>query len=438
MKFALSRARSGLTVALAAVLAVCLAACSGPTSPQSGTGSSIKLTFVSHYTSGPTQASIEKLIAEWNQAHPDVQVVHQPVQFADLLTTLSTRQAGGQGADIFSAYSVWGQLASSGVLDTPPDAVANDIKSNYNSTALAAVTGPEGQIFGYPGEVNTATLYYNKALLKAAGFDSAPTTWAQLKEVAEKVTKKDAAGNYEVVGFPPTKTFDNDKNTAHPFEALWNASGAKSLTNPDGTSALDANATTLLQLYSELVKSGAMSISIDPYTGFANNQIGMFIELGWFVATLKDTMTPEDFAQIVGTAPAPGPTEGDVGSVSAVYYFGVSAASQHKSEAWEFLQWMNSTQNSDGTTRIGTDYANNGFIPGRKSDDSALQAKVAAEQPLLKPFWDAAAYAMAESNTPNGYAAKTALHDGISDLVSNQTPVDQVVAKINSQIDSAK
>jgi multiple sugar transport system substrate-binding protein len=441
------RRHTGVVIATAAT-ALALTACTSPaspgtdptspTNPTTGGGEKVTLTFVTHYTEGPTKESFERLIAQWNGEHPDIEVVHQPVQFADLLTTLSTRQVGGQGADLFNAYSVWGQLASSGVLDTPPDSVANDIKSNYNATALAAVTGPDGEIFGYPGEVNTAAMYYNKQLLAAAGYDQPPATWAELEEIANAITKQDASGNYEVVGFPPTKTFDNDKNNVHPFLSLWNAAGATSLTNPDGTSALDDNATDLLEMYSRLVESGAMSIAIDPYTAFPNGQIGMFIELGWFLATLKDTMPAADFEAMVGTAPVPGPTAGQHGSVSAVYYMGVSAASAHKEQAWQFLEWMNTVTNSDGTTVLGSDYATNGFIPGRVADDEAFGAQVTADQPLLQPYWDAAGYAMAESNTPNGYAAKTALYDGISELVSRQTPVDQVVSQINSQIDASR
>jgi len=428
-------------VVLVAVAALGLTACTSAT-PGGGASSSgqvVTLTLVSHYTddTSPTKQTFDALIAQWNAANPGIQVVSQPVQFADLLTTLSTRQAGGQGADMFNAYAVWGQLASNGVLDTPPQAVIDDIKNNYNAPALAAVTGPDGQIFGYPSEVDTAGLFYNKQLMAAAGYPNPPTTWAQLQDAADKMTKMDKNGNYEVVGFPPTKTFDNDLNTAHPFEALWNASGAKSLTNPDGTSALDSNAQTLLQMYSDLVSSGAMSEAIDPYQAFPNGQIGMFIELQWYVSTLQSMMSAEDFSNIVGTAPIPGPNEGQVGSVSAVYYLGVSAASPHKAEAWQFLQWFNSVTNADGATTFGEDMANGGFIPPRTSDDQLLESQAVAQQPLLKPFWDASSYAMGESNTPNGYAAKTALHNGINDLVSNGTSASDTLGKINAAINAS-
>jgi sn-glycerol 3-phosphate transport system substrate-binding protein len=53
-----------------------------------------------------------------------------------------------------------------------------------------------GKTWGVPFQRSTVVMYYNKELFKEAGLDpnKPPATWAELKEAATKLTKKDASG----------------------------------------------------------------------------------------------------------------------------------------------------------------------------------------------------------------------------------------------------
>ena len=53
-----------------------------------------------------------------------------------------------------------------------------------------------GKTWGIPFQRSTVVMYWNKELFKEAGLDpnKAPTTWAELKDAATKLTKKDASG----------------------------------------------------------------------------------------------------------------------------------------------------------------------------------------------------------------------------------------------------
>jgi multiple sugar transport system substrate-binding protein len=422
------RGRTARIALIAGAAALVLSACGGGSGSANG---KVTLTFLSHYGDEPMKGGITKLIDEWNSAHPDVQVKQQTVKFDDLLTTLNVRQTGGRGADILSSYALWGgQLAANGVLDKPPADVAKDIADNYSPAAAAAVTSGSGQVFGYPTEFNTYVLFYNKKLLADAGYDKPPSDWAELKEIAQKTTKKDSSGNYKVEGLSLIQ--DGDNQTAHPFLSLLNSTGGKFL-KPNGDSALDDNAKSVMQLESDLVKSGSTTTSIMPTKNFPSNGVAMTIQAGWWIGSLKTQM--KDDYKNVGTAPVPGPQAGEKGSLAYAFFTGVNARSKHKQQAWQFLTWLNSNKNAQGVTEMGDFLAGNGLIPPRKADADVLGAKLQAADPNLTPIYQAANYAMAESNAANGYKAKTSLHNALDKILVNHAPVDRtfndLIAEIN-------
>ncbi|HEY3531969.1 MAG TPA: extracellular solute-binding protein, partial [Casimicrobiaceae bacterium] len=54
-----------------------------------------------------------------------------------------------------------------------------------------------GKTWGIPFQRSTVVLYYNKEAFKDAGLDpnKAPATWTEMREFAQKLTKRDASGN---------------------------------------------------------------------------------------------------------------------------------------------------------------------------------------------------------------------------------------------------
>ncbi len=69
------------------------------------------------------------------------------------------------------------------------------IKSFYPAFMFNSQTG--GKTWGIPFQRSTVVLYWNKELFKEAGLDpeKPPATWAEQAAMAEKLTKRDAAGN---------------------------------------------------------------------------------------------------------------------------------------------------------------------------------------------------------------------------------------------------
>lgn len=421
--------RTVVASAMAASGTLLLAGCGG--SAKESADGTVRLTFLTSYGNDPLKSGITDLIDEWNEQNPRIQVAHEAVQFADLLTTLNVRQTGGRGADIVSSYGLWGgQLAQNGVTATPPEEVARDITKNYSPAAVEAVTGSDGDLFGYPTEFNTYVLFYNKKLLRDAGFDAPPATWEELKEAAEATTARDSSGNYEVVGLSLIQ--DGDNETAHPFLSLLDAAGEEFL-DAEGTCVLGEAARELMQLERDLAVSGATTTSIMPTKSFGSGGVAMAIQASWWTGSLKAELG-EDYADVVGTAPLPGPEPGAKGSLAYSFFTAVNGEGDHAAEAWEFLTWLNTHTSENGVTGMGNFLANAGLIPPRKSDAETIGAELIAEDPNLEPIYQASDYAMAEPTTANAYLAKASLHNALNQILVNHTDVDETFTKLVAEI----
>ncbi len=123
----------------------------------------------------------------------------------------ATALASGSGPDLFNqATFAIGQFYSQGVL-APIDAAAAGYadqaaayKAYESGDALLAGATFDKTLYGLPTELSAYACYTNDALWEKAGLDPAkdfPTTWEDLKTVAEKLTVRDANGALTQRGF---------------------------------------------------------------------------------------------------------------------------------------------------------------------------------------------------------------------------------------------
>jgi multiple sugar transport system substrate-binding protein len=416
------RITTGVRLAVVLGLLVTGAACGGSGSEDGSGGGKVQLTLLSHYGSDPAKAGLDKMLDQWNKENPDIQVKSEVVKFDDLLTTLTVRQTGGRGADIVSAYGLWGgQLQKANVLAKVPDDVARSINASYSPAALGAVT-TSGSLLGYPTELNTYALFYNKKILAAAGVTKPPATWAELEATAKKVATRDAKGNVQVEGLSLIQ--DGDNKSAHPFLSLLDSAGGKFL-GSDGKAEFDnEQGKAALKLEADLAAAKATDPSISPTKQFRSGGVAMAIQAGWWIGSLKTQMA-DKYAD-VGVVPVPGPTAGSKGSLAYGFFMGVNQRSKHADEAWKFLAWLNDHENDNGVTGMGQYLADMGLIPPRTADAATL--KKSLSDPNLAPIYDAATYAMPEPNMPGAYEAKTALHNSIMTVLVDGKSPDEALA----------
>ncbi|MEU8221164.1 extracellular solute-binding protein [Kribbella sp. NPDC048915] len=418
------RISRGVRLAVALGMLATAAACGGG-SGSGGSDDKVELTLLSHYSDGPSKEGLDKMIQQWNKENPKIQVKAQVVKFDDLLTTMTVRQTGGRGADIVSAYGLWGgQLMKANVVAKVPDDVAAKIKAEYSPAALGAVTTGDS-LLGYPTELNTYVLFYNKKILAAAGITKPPTSWAELADAAKKTVKRDAKGNIQVEGLSLIQ--DGDNKSVHPFLSLLDSADGKFL-GEDGTAQFDQEqGKAALKFESDLAAAKATNPSISPIKQFRSGGVAMAIQAGWWIGSLK-TQMKDKYASEVGVAAIPGPTPGSKGSLAYGFFMGVNERSKHPDEAWKFLSWMNEHKTADGkVTEVGQWMAGQGLIPPRTADLAEYQKSLS--DPNLAPIYEAATYAMPEPNQPGAYEAKTALHNAIMGVLADGKNSDDALAQ---------
>ncbi|MFJ7149116.1 extracellular solute-binding protein [Streptomyces sp. NPDC100445] len=433
-----TRGPSRRVFALALPSALLAGGCAAPHRGTGRPGDPIVLTLLSHYASGALKDALQGPVDEWNAAHDRVKVRTKAVEFDDLLTTLMVRQAAGQGTDIIHPYCLWtGQLVRAGVLRPVPPGHAEEIRRGYGAAAVGAASAG-GRVYGYPTEVQTYALYYNKRLLREAGVTGPPRTWRELEEAAHRTTRRDRYGNTLVQGFGLSVA--DDSTTVGQTLALLNVAGGTFVSADGRGTAIDSPAgRAVFDLEHRLVAAGASAPGVNVYKAFPSGQVAMVIGAGWWTADLKALMG-RDYRD-VGVAPLPVRAAHDApATLSTGFLLGVDTASEHPREAWRFLRWLNTEKvrvtraaREVTATRMSLLQVSVGSLTGRADDMRALLG--GGGDANLRPFRDALAYAVPEPNVPGAQQAKSLLRKNIEALWTGQRSTDETLRAIRRQVD---
>jgi len=181
-------------------------------STVTGTSCSAGATEVKFWTSHtpPDSDVLKKIVDAFNAANPDICVKMTIVPGAETdVAKLITAIRGGAAPDVYMAdrFTV-PQRAAEGVLAELPAEVAalkdQHLEFAWNETQY------QGKTYAIPFDTDARALWYNKDLISAAGEDPAQLDISKgaptidlVNKIADKITKKDASGNYDVIGWLP-------------------------------------------------------------------------------------------------------------------------------------------------------------------------------------------------------------------------------------------
>jgi multiple sugar transport system substrate-binding protein len=133
--------------------------------------------------------NMDKVVALWNQAHPDVHVtLSNPAGGDQLVSKMITAHQAKNGPDIAKVeYQSLPALVSNGVVAD----ITNDTKTavqDFDDAALSA-TRFEGKVYGIPQDFAPLMLFYRADLFKQYGL-SVPTTWDEYAKAAATLHQK--------------------------------------------------------------------------------------------------------------------------------------------------------------------------------------------------------------------------------------------------------
>lgn len=378
----------------------------------------ITLTVLTHWGEERLLVAQQAMFDEYMASHPGVTIELQTVPFNDLLTRIITGRTAGTSPDIYHLYNLWlpDFIGENGLVAAPPQEIVDNVVANSPQGVIDGIT-VAGQVWGYPTEVNTYLLLYNKRLLAEAGYDAPPATWDELKEMAAAITKTDDTGAVTQVGFGVLPGWDS--GIVHPFASMLLSNGGEYLT-PDFTATAfnSPQGIETLQLYADLLENGGMNMSLNGWE-YPNGRVGLVIMANWWRATIQASENM-DYDTEAGVAPVPvGPSGSESATLSYNWLWSVSAtASDEKQQAaWDLIQWMNTPAAEGEGSPMGNFLVNElGAIPSLIPDQEAFAEDLGDF--FLSAFVESTRYARPEPVVAGGQEVKTKLQTEIEAVLN--------------------
>ncbi|HZR52547.1 MAG TPA: extracellular solute-binding protein [Streptosporangiaceae bacterium] len=322
-----------LATLLATLLAAGCSSSGGSTPPATAAGQKVTLQFWSWVP------NLDKVVAIWNKAHPDIQVQLQVQAGGDAeLTKLLTAAKAGNPPDIAQVeYQVLPTLVSSNYL-ADISKYAAGLSSDFPAGIWNQVTLGTSAVYGIPQDAAPMAFFYRPDLFTKYHL-TVPATWAQFAADAKKL-HAEAPGVY-------LGTF----SSADPgeFAGLAQQAGAQWWSSSGTTWKVNIDSAASKQVFSfweSLVASGG--VNNQPQWTAAWNK-GM--NDGQYIAWVSDVWAPTDMPTVSPAnagkwqmTPLPQWTSGATASGNwGGSSTGVMAASKHQQQAAEFATWLNTS-----------------------------------------------------------------------------------------------
>jgi multiple sugar transport system substrate-binding protein len=213
--------------AVVGALVLALAACS-PAPPDQGPSTGGATTVSFRLWDRQVAAAYTASFAEFSRQNPDVTVQLDVVPYADYYTTLPLDISSGTADDIYWLNSSYfGSFADSGKLVDVGRELAPEV-AGWVPAAVSQYTRG-GTLWGVPALTDgRIVVYYNKAMLAAAGIDPARLTWHPTDPAADtflpaaKKLTVDANGvTADQPGFDPTRVTRYGFNAGRDLQAIY-------------------------------------------------------------------------------------------------------------------------------------------------------------------------------------------------------------------------
>lgn len=288
----------------------------------------------------------EKILAKFEEAHPNIDVEFKPFQATEYNNILATGLSGSAGPDVaqLRAYGLLQPLVEAGQLVPLDDKV--EALSGFDPKLLAGAKGhADGRIYGVPFAYQTLQIFYNKKLFSDHDLQP-PATWDDLIAAAEKLK---AAGitPFAVAAGPDAtwtlpivhEVFGNARYGSAAFrDALL--SGEKTFTDPDFVASIK-----LLKDLQPYFPKDVVAVKVpDVQALFATGKVAMY-PTGTFDLAPVLAANPSLELGVFQVPPPPGsPVTTPVTPGWADGSFGINAKSPHQAEALELVKWMASPE----------------------------------------------------------------------------------------------
>lgn len=235
-----------------------------------------------------------------------------------------------------------------------------------------------GKVYGLPFDNYSGLLFYNRCMLRDAGFDRPPETWEELANTYAPKLTDPARNRYAYVLQSlrgETQSADSFMRVLWPFGgSLLNREFRSNLRSPGSQAGL-----AFRQSLMRHMPPGVVGFDhAEAVNALAQGQVAMITEWSAFYPTLTDPKTSR-LGDCLAVAPEP---RGPAGRLPALGGFSLAVASQaperERKAAWLFIQWATSEE-------IARPYVDAGGVSGRSSvyENPEVRAKYSFVEPMV-------------------------------------------------------
>jgi len=343
MKLSRAVTTAACGVAAIALAAGCSSSGAGGASASTGADQKVTLTFLSWVP------NMDKIVAVWNKANPNIQVTFSKAAGGDAeLTKLLTEGKAKTMPDIAQIeYQSLPTMVSNNYL-ADISQYTSSLKSDYPAGLWNQVTLGTSAVYGVPQDAAPLAFFYRTDLFKQYGL-AVPTTWAQYQTEAEQLH---AAHPSLYMG--DTATTDGGLFSGLTQQAgakWWSASGSSWSVGIDSTQSQQ-----VASYWGNLVKNGAVdnktAWTADWSKALDNGTYLSWIAAVWAPGTLASEAADTSGKWAMAELPqwtAGSHVTGNWGGSAA----SVTSDSKHPQQAAQFIAWLN--HETQGTDLLVTD-----------------------------------------------------------------------------------
>lgn len=288
--------------------------------------------YFSFTTDAPHVATLNTLIATFQQQNPDIEVKVTTAPFDSYFTKLQTQIAAGQAPDVFELnYENFVTFASKGILSDLNAQMKADktLKPGTFYPAAQNAFRYQGKQLGLPITFSTVVLFYNKTLFDKAGvtYPTSAWTWKDVTDAAKKLSDpaKKVWGIYQPVQF-----WEFYKVAKQAGGGLNVTANGVQIDSPANRRALHYLVDKIL--VDKIQPSEAQLSGMDNSDLFLNGQLGMLVSGIWMFSKFA----PATFTWDIAVEPG--------GVRKATHFFSnsavVSAASKSQDAAYKWVKFL--------------------------------------------------------------------------------------------------
>lgn len=371
---------------------------------------------------------VPELLPQFERENPDVRVRVQQLPFSAAHEKLLTAFAGGSLPDIGQIGNTWlpelQALNAVQRLDARVSASTGVRQDDY-FPGIWNTNLVDGGLYGVPWYVDTRLLFYRRDLLRQAGYDAPPTTWAGWAEAMTAIKRRsDAAGGGERYGvYLPLNEYE-------PLLALAMQGDDPLLRLEEGRGNFrSAGFKQALTYYKSLFDRGLAPAADNTqianlFDEFDRGYFAFYITGPWNIGEFKRRL-PAARQDDWMTAPLPGP-DGPGAGLAGGSSLVVFNSSDVKPEAWRLLEYLS---RPEVQVRF---HALTGNLPARRS---AWTAPSLASDIHARAFRDQLERVRPTPQTPEWERIAQELRIVGEEVVRKGLSVDAAAAKMDARAD---